>query len=348
MSKIAVEKIAKDRDGTDILCANIDLGSIRAALFTYGGRMSKLEVPDKTGSLRDVLLGYDTIESYFTDPVYMSALIGRSANRIANSRFKHNGIDYHLHANEGKNQLHGGPDGFHNANWELFELKDEENACSIELRKQFPAGQSGFPGRMDCSVIFHFSAEQAIRITFSAKSNADTVFCPTYHPYFNLGSSDSILDHELLIPAKTYTETDSENLPTGVLLNTSETAFDFQTMKELGVQFNSHPDKLANGLDHNFIPDKANEMGNKSILKCVESGIRLEVSSDMPGIQVYTAGGFDGIAGKNGLLYSKFGGIALEPQFYPDAVNQPNFPFDILKAGTLRSHHIQYQFYCDI
>lgn len=311
-------------------------GAWSAEVIPYGASLRALRVPGRDGRAVDVVLGYDTPEEYASQGGCLGAAVGRYANRVGGAKFTLNGKEYRLFANEGKNTLHGGKLGFHKRMWELSAEGEDTVLCVIES----PDGDEGFPGNFHMEVRYTLK-NGALAIRYTAASDADTVLNLTNHTYFNLGGQGSgpVDGHLITLNASRYTPVDGEKIPTGELRDVAGAAFDLRAPTLLGERF-GHPNLAGGGFDHNFALDGP----QGGTVLCPETGIRMDFTTDQPGVQLYTAGGLSPRKGKEGARYAPFHGLCLETQNFPDAVNKPNFPSAVLKAGgTFRSETV-YQF----
>lgn len=310
-------------------------------VLNFGGIIRSIIIPDKDGKMTDVVIGFDTIDEYLTNHDYFGAIIGRYCNRITDGKFELNGETITLNKNDnGRHTLHGGNIGFDQKIWEV---KETETAVSdsLELSLFSPDGEENFPGNLDVKVTYTFDKDNQFTISYQAKSDKDTVINLTNHSYFNLNGHDSgcICGHTLVLTSSAFTPCDNTCGVTGEIKSVDNTLMDFRIARPLsdGLQHINESEDLSNGngYDHNFIFDKhpaeyavcAKLLGNKS-------GIKLSLSTDQPGMQVYT-GNFinDGMKGKNGASYVKRAAVCLETQHFPDSVNHPEWPTTVLKAG---------------
>jgi aldose 1-epimerase len=311
---------------------------IKACFINYGAIMTRLFVPDKNGELADVVHGYDTLEGYFNNPGFFGATIGRNGNRIANAQFQINGVTYQLDKNEGKNNLHGGFDGYNKRVWDAKE-NEQENEVVFTLNS--PDGDQGFPGNFKVSVIYKVTNDNGVQITYKGVSDKDTVANMTNHSYFNLAghTNDSILDHILWIKGSKFVPVvDSASIPTGEVASVKDTPMDFTEPKAIGKEIENDFEQLkfTSGYDHNYAIDKEGEGLEKiAEVKDPKSGRTMEVYTDLPGVQLYVGNFINGNAEacKDGIVYKKRSGLCLETQYFPDAINQPDFISPVLKAG---------------
>lgn len=301
------------------------------SLMTLGGGVQSLKVPDKNGVLADVVLGFDEPEHYINpDLGYQGLLVGRYANRIRDAKFSIDGVEYNTPKNQGSWTLHGGGRFSFNI-WEVKEATDN----SITFSFFSPDMQDGFPGNFTMEVKYIFTEESTLRLEYSVLSDKKTVANPTNHTYFNLSGDNSktVEEHYLQINADYFTETDDSQLPTGELGELKGTMMDFAQMHKIGDRIDEPFRAIIDGIgyDNNYClrNNEIGKMAQAAILLDKASGRRLEVWTDLPGIQLYCGGWLDRdcTIGKNGSAVSFRRGAALETQFYPDSVNHSNFPF---------------------
>lgn len=315
-------------DGRQARLYTIENGRLRAEITSYGASLVSLFVDGV-----DVCLGCDDVSGYECNGSYLGAVVGRNANRTGGAGFELNGERVTLPANEGKNNLHSGPDSWA---WRLWEMT-AYTGSSLTFAIHSPHGDQGFPGNADVTVTYTIEND-GLTIEYRAGSDRDTVFNLTNHAYFNLFGQDQprrAMDQELMIPGEYFCPDDAENIPTGELRHVEGTPFDFRTFKPIGrdIGMDYEPLILQGGYDHNFV----NSGKVCAVLRNPETGLTMTVTTDCPGVQVY-AGNFLDNVGKGGVYYGKRTGVALETQFYPDAVNHPEWPQPVVKAGEkLRS-----------
>lgn len=304
-------------------------------VIDYGAILVSVCVPDNTGLLRDVVLGYDRLEDYEENPNFFGATIGRSCNRIANGRFEINSVTYQMDQNENENNLHSGKNGFEKRIWNV----DEADGDHVVFSLLSPDGDEGFPGEFKISVTYTLTEENEVKIHYSGICDKDTVANMTNHSYFNLGGHDSglVLDQILQINADSFTPVaDSKSIPTGEIAPVKGTPMDFTDEKPIGRDMEADFEQLVltGGYDHNYVLNNQNgtvRLAAKA--KCEESGIGLEVYTDTPGVQFYAGNFISGSAGKDGVSYEPRTGFCLETQYYPNSINEPGFPSPILKKG---------------
>ena len=313
-------------------------------ITNYGGIVTSLKVPDRTGRLGDVVLGFDNLDAYLKGHPYFGAVIGRYGNRIAKGRFKLNGVEYKLAVNNGANHLHGGIKGFDKVIWNAKPVK-VTNGAALDLTYLSKDGEEGYPGNLSVKVTYTLTNANELKIEYSATTDKDTVVNLTHHSYFNLagqGEGD-ILKHRLFINANRFTPTDEGSIPTGELRSVRNTPFDFMRMTfmqmaEIGARINEPDQQLqfGKGYDHNFVLN--GKMGTLRLGARVYeagSGRVMEVWTTEPGMQFYTGNFLDGtLTGKDGKVYQQHYGFCLETQHYPDSPNEPKFPSTVLKKGA--------------
>lgn len=346
-----------------------------AEVTDYGAALVRLIVPDKDGTKRDVVLGYDDVAGYEKGHGSLGATVGRVANRIGNASFRLNGKEYKLTANNGTNCLHGGRDPYNKRMWDAAipfgkissgsvaakvnavesmndglpaYVQSDLNGDSIKFCLDSPDGDQGFPGNLHIEVTYTLTNNNELHIEYRAVSDADTALNLTNHSYFNLNghNSKSVLDHVCSIKAEYFTPSDEILLPTGDLQSVLETPMDFRIGKEfskdMDVQYNQL--RFAGGYDHNYAIDGWDEPAGEgekgfckyreaAVLKSEESGIKMTVLTDLPGMQLYTSNGLNNEKGKGGVVYIKQCAACFETQFWPDSINKEHFPGGVLKAG---------------
>lgn len=317
--------------GKEVYKFTLTDGKVSAEIVTYGGAVRALYVPDKDGKIKDVVLGYETLEEYRVNDGYLGALIGRVGNRIGKGKFSLNGREYVLAKNDnGKNSLHGGNSGFNDKVWD-YEIIGEK----LKLSYVSADGEEGFPAELKVSVVYSVE-DGALKIEYEAVSDGDTVINLTNHSYFNLdgeGSGD-ILDTVIRIDADKITPTDKELITHGDFMSVENTPHDFREPKKIGKDIDCKTEQLefAGGFDTNYV---LNGTGFRNIATAVgtKSGIVMDVYSDQAGVQFYSGNFLGERKGKNGSVYNKRGGFCLETQGFPNAVNCQEYPSQILKKG---------------
>jgi len=298
-------------------------------------------MPDRSGQLGEVVLGYERLADYLAGRAYLGATVGRYANRIANARFSLNGTEFRLPQNDGAQHLHGGIRGFAHVYWKAWPL-NEDSDCSLRLRYLSRDGEEGYPGNVTVYVTFSLNADRQLTIEYQARSDQDTIINLTNHSYFNLRGSGDILDHELMLAADCFTPVDANLIPTGEIRPVNGTPFDFRRPTPIGARIDCVNQQLllAGGYDHNWVlkPSADNALCHAADLYEPVSGRHLAVWTTEPGIQFYSANKLDEPAGRHATHYRHRHGLCLETQHYPDSPNHPSFPSTVLRAGsTFRS-----------
>ncbi|MCI8371035.1 MAG: galactose mutarotase [Lachnospiraceae bacterium] len=316
---------------------------MKASISDFGAVLVKLLVKDKEGRSHDVVWGYDHVEGYENNGVFLGATIGRNANRIGKARFIMGGTEYTLDVNDGNNNLHGGFDGYHTRMWQA-EVK--ENAVKFTLNS--PDMDQGFPGNAVISVTYALKEDNTLSLTYDAESDKETVFNLTNHSYFNLdgAESDSILEQLVWIDADEFTEADAESIPTGRILPVEGTPMDFRSYRVIGREIDAdyEPLQFGAGYDHNWVLKNNGKMAVVAKMKSEKSGIEMEVSTDLPGMQLYVGNFLNGELGKDGKKYARRSAACFETQYFPDAVNQENFASPIFQAGEKYHTTTEYRF----
>jgi aldose 1-epimerase len=333
-TKITQSKFGNLPDGTAVEQYTLsNSAGITCKITNYGGIITELHVPDKNGRLADVVLGFDKFERYLQGHPYFGAIVGRYANRIAKGKFTLDGKTYSLAINNGPNHLHGGLKGFDKVVWQGVPL-DSKDGATLKLSYTSPDGEENYPGTLKTEVTYTLTDKNELRIDYRAVTDKATPINLTNHSYFNLAGSGSVLDHELKLAAKNFTPTDDTLIPTGEIKSVRGTPFDFTEAKTIGrdiAQLFAQPHR---GYDHNFVLDNQGKMALAARVFEPKSGRVMEVLTDQPGVQLYTANFLADTQGKGGNQYGKYGAFCLETQHFPDSVNHPNFPSAILRPGA--------------
>ncbi len=305
-------------------------GGMEARILSLGAALRSLKVPCADGLMRDIVLGYDTAEEYRNGRAYFGATVGRVCNRIGGASFELDGRTWRLDANEGPNQLHGGTAGFSHRIWTPIVLGEAEALFRLES----PDGEMGFPGNVSAEVRYRLT-EDALSIRYRAQSDRNTLLSLTNHTYFNLAGHDAgpVTEHFLQAAADFYTPTGPGLIPTGEILPVEGSWLDLREPRRIGDLLESPEGQASGGLDHNFVLRAGREI--RAVLAAPDRSLSLEVLTDRPGMQIYTAGGLSNEKGKNGAVYGKYQAVCLETQDFPDAVHHPGFPSVVLKAGRL-------------
>lgn len=326
---------------------------IRIRFIALGGIILSVEVPDRTGRVDDVTLGYDTLDQYLADKAYFGAIIGRCANRIANGQFTLDGCKYRLATNAGTNHLHGGPGGFHKMLWDVTPFQSDGCAGAV-LEYTSGSGEEGYPGRLRARVTYSLTGDNELIVAYHATTDGATPVNLTQHSYFNLAGQGrgDIMGHELVVNALYFTPVDEALIPTGEIRTVSGTPFDFTSPRRIGERIDADDEQLrrGGGYDHNFVLEQPAKAGIGFAARLYEpaGGRVLEIETTEPGIQVYSGNSLPGqMAGKGGRMYGRRAGIALETQHFPDSPNQSGFPSTILRPGEELTSRTIYRFSID-
>lgn len=322
---------------------------MKVTITPTGGHIMSIQLPDSTGKLTDVVLGYDSAKDYVGGKGFYGSTVGRFGNRIAKGKFTLDGKEYQLSVNNGENTLHGGPGGFHNVKWNGKEITTYEGKA-VELTYLSKDGEEGYPGNLNVKVIFSLTDSNQLKIQYEATTDKPTVVNLTNHSYFNLsgeGSGD-ILNHEIAINADKFLPVDKGLIPTGELRPVKGTPFDFTTPHKIGERINADEEqvKTGGGYDHCFVLNKksGNELSLAAKVSDPASGRMMEVWTTEPGIQFYTGNFLTGTPGKGGKPYNYRGAFCLETEHFPDSPNQPSFPTTVLKPGETYKSTTIYKF----
>ena len=305
-------------------------------ITNYGARVVSWTIADKNSNMVDVVLGYDDAATYEKDDKYMGAIAGRCANRIAGAKFTLNGKIYNLDKNDGNNHLHGGFNGFEKKIWSAEIVNN-----SLKLSCKSFNGECGYPGNFNATVIYSLTDDDELKISYEASTDEDTVCNLTNHTYFNLAGFDSgsILNQKIQIFADKYTWANAESLPDGRIMSVESTPMDLRKLINIGEHIDDDFDELkfGNGYDHNWCINNFDGTLKKAAhATSDETGISLTVFTTLPGIQFYAGNFLNGEpVGKNGVKNGRRSGFALEAQYYPNAINIPEFEQPILLKEKL-------------
>ena len=298
-------------------------------VWSHGARLVAVNVPDRNTVAANVILRYAGLHDY-DDPQsahgYLGATIGRTANRIANARFELGDTEYRLSANDGLNHLHGGAIGFDQHVWASTSEATTEHA-TVEMTLERPAGDQGYPGDLTMTTLFRLS-ENILTIETTATTSSKTIVGTTNHAYWDLAGTGTVKDHTLLVEASGYVPVDDQLIPLGTIANVGGTVFDFRSRRMLG------PVLDGGGLDHCLVLDP--EESRQVILEDPGSGRAMRMTTNQPGVQVYTGS----------YLPDPFTGICLEPQYLPDTPNTPEYGSAVLEPGAKYRHWTTYEFGC--
>ena len=331
----------EDGRQADLITIENDSGVI-CKITNFGGIVTSWIVPDKKGNPVDIILGWDNLEKYIADISFLGAIIGRFGNRIAKGIFPLDDVTYQLATNQPPNHLHGGVVGFNKVLWD-YSIIDTPEQAGIELKYLSRHMEEGYPGNLNVVVTYLLNNEGDLRIEYRATTDKKTHVNLTNHAYFNLnGCRESILKHRLRIFADHYTPADETLIPTGEIVSVKNTDLDFTELTEIGSRIKK---MKIGGYDHNFVLNKKQGVLEK-IAEVIEpaSGLKMDVFTTEPGVQLYTAIHFDGtMIGKKSIKYQKYYGFCLETQHFPDSPNKPQFPSTILNPWETYSQTTIYK-----
>jgi aldose 1-epimerase len=310
---------------------SVTLSNLGAGLWSV--LMPEL-VPDSGSAEKvELLQNYQNPSHFARNPYYFAVTIGRVANRIGAAAYMQQGKVISLLANEGPNQLHGGPDGLGSRFWS-FDIEQQKDRVSVTFRITSLEGDQGFPGQLDVQLRYTLLAHHELVLEYSAVSDKDTPVSLTNHAYWAIGGvgKGTVLEQQLQLNADFILQLDKQLVPTGELVPAAG-AFDFKTGKLIGQDIG----QLENGYDHYFVLSTNRDQNRAAALvRDPLSGRFLQLFTDQPGIQFYSGNFLDGsIVGNQGTSIEKYAALCLEPHGYPNAVNKPNFPTALLKAGQL-------------
>jgi Galactose mutarotase and related enzymes len=320
---------------------------MEVTVINFGARITSVWVPDNKGNMKDVVLGFASMDDFLNNNSNFGAAIGRYGNRIGKGKFTLDGTDYQLTINNGENTLHGGTIGFDQLMFDIQQIDDQTLECELFS----PDGDNGFPGNLNVTIIYKLTDNNAIDISYSATTDKPTIVNLTNHSYFNLSGNpgNPITDHILFLDCDHYTPTDSGLIPTGEIAPVVGTPMDFTTSYVIGERINDtgfEAIELGNGYDHNWVANKPGDLSNP-IAKVTypATGIILEVFTNEPGIQFYAGNFLNGtLTGKNGIVYQQRSALCLETQHYPDSPNKPNFPSTVLRPKEIYNSRCIYKF----
>ncbi|XP_078000167.1 galactose mutarotase-like [Glandiceps talaboti] len=338
-TSITTDVFGKTKDGKEVKRYKLkNSNGMTVELISVGAAITSVQVPDKAGNYKDVVPGYPTVEGYETDPFFYGVVVGRAANRTAKGKLSIDGQEYQLTVNNGPNHLHGGYHGFCKAFWDSS-IEDD----LVKFTYVSPDGEEGYPGELTTQVTYQLTEDNEIIFHVTASCKKATLVNLVNHCYFNLAGHDApnIYDHQITIPADSYTPLDETSVPTGEIKAVQGTLFDLREPVTVGDRIH----KVPGGYDINFCYGPSNNRHLYARLVDPKSGRLLEAYTTQPGVQFYTGNFLDGSSvGKDGAKYPKHSGLCLEAQNYPDAANHPNFPNAVLRPGETYDHTTWYKF----
>lgn len=333
---VEVKPFGKTADGEAVeLITLTNINGMVAKLITYGATLISLEVPDKNGTLANVVLGYDTLAEYEKGQSFFGATVGRYGNRIAGGKFELDGVEYTLAQNNNGNSLHGGIKNFSRKVWKAETSGGEDPSVTFSYTS--PDMEEGYPGELKVFVTYILTRDNRLRIDYQATTDKKTILNLTHHSYFNLAGHNSgdILGHYLQLNCDAYLPVDANQIPTGVQQDVVGTPFDFIKTQEIGERITIEPGLF----DHCFVLKVPEEEDKESLPEVAatvtdpKSGRKMELFTTEPGVQFYTANHLDGEKGAGGAVYNKHAGLCLETQHFPDSPHHPLFPTTELEPG---------------
>lgn len=317
-----------------------------ARITDFGATIVSLFVKDRNGQIQDIILGYDDVAAYQREGGYFGATVGRNCNRISDAKLVIDGVTYEIEANDHENNLHSGSKGTSKRFWNVKNYEDNK----ITFLLEDPHLTQGYPGNATIEVTYEITEDDELAISYHAVSDQKTVFNFTNHAYYNLNghASGDILDCTLQIKASGYTPVKSAKaIPTGEIAPVEDTPFDFREAKPIGRDIRADHVQLTygNGYDHNFALDRTGA-GLEQVATAYgpKTGIQMEVLTDCIGMQLYTANFIGGQKGKGGVAYPNNGAMCLETQYFPNAINEPNFVSPLTEAGEAYESKTVYRF----
>jgi aldose 1-epimerase len=343
------EYFGKTSDNQEAYLFTLSNDGIRVMISNYGGRMVQLWLPDRNGHFDDVIMGFDTLDSYLQPNHGFGALIGRYANRIANASFTLNGKKYFLNPNIPPHHLHGGSGGFDNKLWDA----EETNDGKLKLTLTSPDGDQGYPGNLRAEVVYSLSSDNRLSIAYKARTDAPTIVNLTNHCYFNLKghNTGTILGHHIRIDADAYLPTNAAGIPSGRAESVAGTPFDLREMTSIGSRINMDHVQMRekSGFDHHYFFAEEKERSLRQVCEIhePESGRTMELWTTKPGMQFYISTNIKGdsiFTGKGGYVYRQYCGFCLETQYPPDSPNNPTFPSVVLHPGETYQHETVFVF----
>ncbi|GIQ58975.1 aldose 1-epimerase [Flavobacterium collinsii] len=310
---------------------------MKAQIINYGATLTSLQIPVATVGLVDVVLGFDTLQSYLASynlpsAPYFGTTVGRYAGRIDKGAFALNDKTFQLNTNSNGNALHGGNVGFGQKIWNITHITSGDNP-SLTLSLLSEDLEEHYPGALQVDLTYTLTEENELKLEYTATSTKDTVVNLTHHSYFNLDGHDADLSNQMLfIDSDQILETNAENIPTGNFIALSQHDFDFRVLK-----------KCPESIDNSFVIESENKVA--AILSSAKNNLQMKVFTNQPSVHIYVGGNcFNTLKGKENATYHPFSGICFETQNFPDAPNHRHFPNSVLKKGETYHHKTLYQF----
>lgn len=326
-----IEQFGQMPDGTPVERATIQGGGLTARVLSYGAVLQDLRLDGHEPAL---VLGFEDFAPYLTKSPYFGAIAGRCANRIRDGHVVIDGSTCQLDTNFlGKHMLHGGAQSMGKSMWSFADIHQDSLTLQIDL----PDGHMGFPGNLRAKVKMSLPGDGVLDFEMTATTDKATLCNLAHHSYFNLSDEPTISDHVLTINARSYLPVDEELIPTGQVADLAGTRFDFTTPAPVG---QAHP------VDHNYcLSDARGELRPAALLESPASGVRMEIATTEPGLQVYGGAKISiDTPGLDGRVMGAYAGIAMEPQTWPDANHHDGFPGALLHPGETYRQHSQFRF----
>ena len=346
-NSMRIEPFGTTKDGKQVTVYILqNKNGMEAHILDFGATIAKLYVPDRDGKSADILLGFDDMKGYEkNDAACHGAVVGRVANRIGKGEFELNGVKYQLEINNGGNCLHGGASFRYEL--QMYEAFPKEEENSVVFKRVSPHMEQGFPGNLTYSVEYQLTDDNELHIIYDAVTDQDTPINITNHSYFNLKGQETqdLSDHLIMIRSSQITETDENLLPNGNYIPLEGTPMDLSTLTEFlsREKRDFTPLVYGVGFDHNYVLDHKKGQPDAVVIE-LTTGRKMEMFTDLPGVQFYTGNWLEGEIGKGGKAHKNYGGFCLETQFYPNSCNIPAFPDAILRAGQKYHSVTTYKF----
>jgi len=345
-STVNKQVFGKSKDGKEVYLYSIkNSNGMEVAITNIGATIVKILVKNNKGEVKDVVLGYDTVQDYEKNPAFFGSVIGPNANRIAKGKFKIDGVEYSIIQNNDGNNLHSDFDiGFHKQYWN-GEIVDN----GVKFTYDMPDMLVGIPGNIKASVTYTVNDDNELKISYEAVSDKKTIINLTNHSYFDLAGHEQgkkgVYETELTLNCSKFTEIDSGAIPTGKLVSVTGTPMDFTKSKKIGKEIDADWEQMTmvKGYDHNMVVDNYDgKLKKVAEAKC--DGRIMEVFTDLPGIQYYSGNNIEPFIGKDGHKYEERGAFCLETQLFPNCVNEPSFKSPIKDAGEKYTSTTIYKF----
>ncbi|WP_285716938.1 aldose epimerase family protein [Pelosinus sp. IPA-1] len=332
--KNVYEYTLKNGNGVEISCLN------------YGCAITKIIVPDRKGNFENIVIGFQEVADYQKNSIFAGVVVGRVAGRIQDAQFELEGKTYTLPSNDGPNNLHSGPNGFHTVVWDAAIIDKEEEAV-VEFSYTSLDGVEGYPGTLTTTVTYTLNNKNELTIRYYGQSDKTTLFNPTNHTYFNLSGNfkQDISQHSLKMKSSRFLEVTEQLLPTGNLLDVKDTVFDFRSARKISEGINSVDNQnilAGRGYDHTFVLDSNHD--KEIILQDEESGRILTVETDAVGVVLYTGNHIPDSFDIYGRKSRRYLGLCLETQGLPDSIHHANFPSCILQKEQTFTTATKYTF----